>query len=150
MASILTWDAVYISVQDAKDSLDSLSVLTDDEVQSLIYQAQVAIDSYIKKSRSCSCECDQEFIFPITKTDCDWNDTCFIPKDIQMATLYIADYINNSWIDTVSIRDITMEKTWPHQVSFWTTDKDVDWLPIPKFVLKLLRKWKNRFYSQEI
>lgn len=153
MANILTGDAIYVSVQDVRDTVTNPAILalTDAAIQSLIYQSQLTIDTYLKHTYWCKSECDQEFLFPIKSTDCDWLETELIPKDISIATIYVLEYIFDNWQDMSAWwKDITQEKTWPHSVTFGKSERASDGLSMPQVAIALLRKWKNTFYRQEV
>lgn len=151
MANILSWPAVYISVQDAKDSNPVLALLTDDEVQALIYQAQVTIDIYIKRTRSGIREDDQEFVFPIISKNIDNVESALIPREIQLSTLYIAQHIHTIGYDLQLSNGIVKKETsWPRSIEFAEQNKETVGLPIPNVALQMLKKWKNRFYRASI
>jgi hypothetical protein len=95
MVNILTGDAIYVSVDDVKDTVTNPDILalTDDEIQSLIYQSQIMIDAYLKRTYGMVVECGQEFLFPIKAKDCDHADIELIPREIRIATIYTLEYI---------------------------------------------------------
>lgn len=116
MANLLAQDPVYISLADYRDTTTNTylkDTATDDELKSIIYKSQRAIDDYIVVFW-CPCVEWQDFIFPTLQDD----DTCIVPTDIAIATVFIWDSIytnqDNEWVWKIKI-----DKSWPETVEYF-------------------------------
>lgn len=144
MASIFVQDPVYISVQDVKDSTSKtwLAALTDNQIKSLIYKAQLAIDSYIGDSPRYPVYADwQTWLFPIAV-----DDVSTIPQDIKIATLYTVEqlYVNG---DTITVEQaIKAETTWPHSVAY----AEFGYKYIPNEALAILNRYRTISFGNVI
>lgn len=68
-----------------------VDALEDEQVQELLLEAMVEIDSYIGEGWT-RFDDDQEFVFP-REQDVDEDDNPFIPRNVGIATRIIADAI---------------------------------------------------------
>lgn len=146
MANLLD-ELVYIELDDARDTSTILAGITDDdELTSLITEAQWIIDTYIGSYWEREVE-TQTFIFPTVD---DW-----IPQEIKLATVRISEQIFLSGKTLSSLRGdkITSESNLSRSVGF--SDKEsfssyVKSIGIPKKALNILDKYKNDFIWQVI
>lgn len=156
MANIFWWTAVYISVQEVKDTTNKawIIALTDWEIQELIYKAQYRIDNYIGSYWTPYNE-EQEFIFPVKNAD--WNSE--IPKDVKIATFYVVEQIYENgdtiqWSTITWTWAITSERVWDRSISYdvWTAT-NTNWLVsqwIPNEALSILKKYKEVFFKTKL
>jgi len=154
MANLFTWTAVYVSIQDVKDSTNKawIIALTDVEIQELIYKAQYRIDNYIWNYWTPYVDW-QEFIFPVMK-----DDVSYIPTDIKQATIFVIEQIFENG-DTIQVVNpwwqIISQKLWDRSISFdvWTISININWnalLWISKEAEMILKKYKKVFYKIKI
>lgn len=158
MANIFQWESVYITSQDVKDSTSktALAALTDLEIETLIYKAQIAIDNYIV-SYGTPYDTDQDFIFPVIGTD----SNSLLPSDITMSALLSVEQIyENGDLITGSTTvtgtwAVKSEKVWDRSVTYdlWTTTTDVsdnESLWLPDQAINLLKKYKQVFSKAKL
>jgi len=154
MANLFTWTAVYVSIQDVKDSTNKawIIALTDVEIQELIYKAQYRIDNYIWSYWTPYVDW-QEFIFPVMK-----DDVSYIPTDIKQATIFVIEQIFENG-DTIQVVNpwwqIISQKLWDRSISFdvWTISININWnalLWFSKEAEMILKKYKKVFYKIKI
>ena len=147
MASLYLQDPIYVTEVELKDTttVAGIQALSTSDTNILIYQSQLMIDSYLKKTWDLKYNSSQDFLFPIKNKD--WNSE--IPKEVKIATVLVCEFIFANWLDTGKInQDIQSEKTWPRSITLFDIDKSLVWLSIPKFAMQLLSKYKNVFYRQ--
>lgn len=148
MASLYLQSPTYITVDELKDTTNNVDIkgLSTDDANILIYQSQLMIDSYLKKTWELKYESSQDFLFPIKL---DW--LSLIPNNVKIATVLVCEFIFTNWLDIGRInQDIQSERTWPRSVTLFDIDRSLVWLSIPKFAMQLLSKYKNVFYRQEL
>lgn len=92
MASIFDQTPVYITVDEVKDSTSksSLKALTDTQIKSLIYKAQLAVDGYIGKYPKYMKFAEANtWLFPI-----NLNGVETMPNEIKIAALFIIEQMH--------------------------------------------------------
>jgi len=136
-------DPIYITVQELKDSSPLINDTTPNP-ESLITQAQYAIDGYIG-SYGLPEEDGQPFIFPTT----EW-----MPDDIKVATVMVCDflYMSGQSLATMQWLKVKSESNMSRSVVFESAKVNKNDLisQIPVNAMSILRKYKNNFISQVI
>lgn len=138
-------ELVYVSLADARDTSEvfTTTVPTDVVLTKLLTEAQWIIDTYIQSYWTKEVE-TQTFIFP---TEDDW-----IPYEIQLATIWIAELLYSKWQSLNTDKVVSESNLW-RSISF--SDKQgfddyVKTIWIPPKVLNILDKYRNDFIWQVV
>lgn len=145
MANLLS-TIYYVTIADARETSAILRPIGQNELTSLLAEAEIVVDNYIGFYWVKADE-DQVRIFPVEDEE--------IPDDIKIATLWIAEQIFLEWSGLGVLRwdKIVSEGNMSRSVSFSNkeTHKEfVDTIQIPKKALRLLDRYKTSFISQII
>lgn len=156
MANIFDQEPIYITRDELKDSTTILAIaaLDDEELNSLIYNAQIAVDAYIVCYGTPFVD-TQTFIFPVMDSD----GNSLLPVEITQATFYVCEqiYVNgltptasgwNSWIiksERSGDRDITYSETESNNSGGVSSTDE-----IPRQAIMLLQNYAKRFFRTKI
>jgi len=144
MTNLLDQTPTYITLEDFRDTATSQEVaaLSDNDTKALIYQAQLAIDDYLKAVWYEPFVDWQDFLYPVNIDDVET-----IPNDISIATVYVAEYIYSKWLTQVA-DGIKAETTGDYKVEFFDISSKTNWYYIPEKAKIILDKYRLVFFWQ--
>ena len=141
MTSIFQQEPRYITVEEVKDSTEKteIAVLSDDDIEILIYKSELAIDRYMNFKADVEAMTEDE------------------EQDYKIATLYCVEQVFTNWDTITSVNTagwgVIEESVGDRRVKYseWKTSNNINQLlGIPDVAKSVLDKYKRSFYKQTI